>query len=442
MFGIRSKDRLEYEFMPDAMEIEETPPLPLGRWLIWTIGSLFTIAVIWSCIGQVDEVATARGKVFPEGRTKVLQPMEEASIKSIFVEEGQRVKKGMVLIEFDSTVAVADQEGLQRGLMIAQIEKDMIAAELLGDPYVLSNYGADGQQAEAKEIVDMQQQLREARDNAYASRLGAAELVVAQREKDVTLAQSKLESLQKQLQLNKLSRSEEQTDSTSVADLLKEDNKVIQSERDIADQERKIEQAEDALSEAQQNVSAIEEQRKRELLDLLVEKEKAITSLNAELTKATKKKDLQQLISPVDGTIHGISSLTIGGVVKPAEAVISVVPEDTPLIVEATVTNQDIGFIKIGQEVFLKVDTFPFQKYGYLYGELMHISPDAFDDEKLGPVYKAKVKIRSNESSRGVAIHLVPGMSLTAEVKTGQRRIIEFFLSPIMKSVEEGFKLR
>lgn len=164
--------------------------------------------------------------------------------------------------------------------------------------------------------------------------------------------------------------------------------------------------------------------------------------LESELTKAEKRFELQQLASPVDGTVHGLSSFTIGGVVTSGEDVISIVPDDTPLIIEATIANQDIGFIKKGQAANVKVDTFPFQKYGYLQGEIIYVSPDAFEDEKLGPVFKAKLKVMSAETSSGNQIRLSPGMSVSVEAKTGQRRIIDFFLSPLKKVAEESFTLR
>ncbi|TKJ87049.1 HlyD family type I secretion periplasmic adaptor subunit [Paenibacillus sp. CFBP13512] len=436
------KDKLDYEFLPDAMELEQTPPKPLGRWLIWTILLIMAATVIWSYLGKVDVVASARGKVIADGRTNVLQPMEESSIKAIYVKEGEQVKKGQLLVAFDSTSTKADLDGIKKERTIAMIEREMLQAELNGVTYEPSNELA--QSPEMNSVVDMQKRLRQAREQEYYSSYQAAELVVAQREKDLSNAKSSLETLQKNSELEEVKQADntEGQEQTDLNSLLEQDMSSYKSEQNISEQRTTIQQAEDAISEAEKNITILTEKRKKDLLDLMVEAEKNIVNLTTELTKAQKRYNLQQLKSPVNGTIHGISSLTVGGVVSPAQSFISVVPTDTPLVVEATISNQDIGFIKKGQQVFLKVDTFPFQKYGYLYGEIEHISPDAFDDEKLGPIYKAAVSIDSMDSSRGLPIHLTPGMSLTAEVKTDQRRIIEFFLSPIAKATEESFKLR
>lgn len=445
MFGLKS-DRLEYEFLPAAVEIEETPPAPLGRWLIWTIIILFIIVMVWSYLGKVDEVAVARGKVIPDGRTKVLQPLEGGTIKEVLVTEGEHVQKGQLLIELDSTTSEADIQEMAKQLYVAKLQKAMLEAELEGKAFEGLEQGEAPPASSAivaEEVLQVQMQLREARDEEFDSKIKAAELVVSQTRQELHLEQSALELASKDYELALMKSQnggdENFTDST---DLLQADNDLNKTLLDIDSQEKKIIKAEDALAEAEENVISIKKQRSRTVLDELVENEKTLYTLESELTKAEKRFELQQLTSPVDGTVHGLSSFTIGGVVTSAEDVISIVPDDTPLIVEATIANQDIGFIKKGQAANVKVDTFPFQKYGYLQGEIIYVSPDAFEDEKLGPVFKAKLKVLSAETSSGNQIHLTPGMSVSVEAKTGQRRIIDFFLSPLKKVAEESFTLR
>ncbi len=138
-----------------------------------------------------------------------------------------------------------------------------------------------------------------------------------------------------------------------------------------------------------------------------------------------------------------MSLSTIGGVVTPAQPIMTIVPDNTPLTVEASVLNKDIGFVKVGQKAELKLDTFPFQKYGTINGLVTAISPDAFEDEKIGLIYKIKIEPeREYIMANGKKVNLTAGMSLNAEIKTGKRRIIEFFLSPVMQSLDESLKLR
>lgn len=175
----------------------------------------------------------------------------------------------------------------------------------------------------------------------------------------------------------------------------------------------------------------------------MVDRERDIISLWGEAVKARKRSELESLRSPVDGTVHGLASYTVGGVLTSAQPAVTIVPHGTPLVIEATAMNQDIGFLKVGQEAEVKLDTFPFQKYGTIKARVAWIGPDALDDEKLGQVYKIKVvmeKLFVTVDGRPIA--LGPGMSVSVEVKTNQRRIIEFFLSPIIKYATESLTLR
>lgn len=442
MFRLKS-DRLEYEFLPAALEIEETPPSPLGRWLIWLIVVLFIIIITWSYLGKVDEVAVARGKVIPDGRTKVLQPLEGGTVKAVLVTEGERVQEGQLLVELDSTTSTADIEELDKQIYVAELQKAMLEAELKGLPFTGLAEKPQDPAVDSAEILQVQMQLREARDQEFDSGMRAARLQVSQTEQELELEKSSLELAEKDYDLAamKAEGSLEEGFSDS-ADLLQADNDLNKAKLEVASAEKNVKKAEDALAEAKEQVVSLEEQHERTILDELVETEKTLYSLESELTKAQKRYQLQQLASPVDGTVHGLSSYTIGGVVTSAQDVISIVPDDTPLIVEATISNQDIGFIKQGQLANVKVDTFPFQKYGYLQGEITYVSPDAFEDEKLGLVFKAKLKVLSAETSSGSTIKMTPGMSVTVEAKTGRRRIIDFFLSPLKKAADESFTLR
>ena len=169
---------------------------------------------------------------------------------------------------------------------------------------------------------------------------------------------------------------------------------------------------------------------------------KRIAELENTVAKAQQSVDQLSLRAPSDGIVLSLATKTIGGIVTTAQPVIEIVPENTTLIVEATAQNKDIGFIKVGQPVVIKVDTYSFQRYGSLRGTVKHISPDAIQDEKQGLVYKMKVEILGNETSKRTTIAVEPGMSVTAEVTTGNRRIIEFFLDPLVTHVDSSLKAR
>jgi len=439
-------DNLEYEFLSPALEIEETPPSPARRVLIWAIFAMLILTFLWSYFGKVDEVAVARGKVIPDGRVKVIQPMETGVIKAIHVEEGQRVKEGQMLIELDPTIKQADVASTAKALSIHVTDKERLMEELNGEK-TGNRQEAIGNGRKAKGIFELQNKLKEARESEYKAREDALRLIISQRENALFAAEAILTKLEKTYAILK-----EQEDAyrnlykheyISKMDLLNKQMEFHSAEQELEAQKRIARQAKDSLEEARKNLDALKKEREKGILSDIVDREKSITAIEGEVIKAKKRYELEKLCSPVAGTVHGLASYTVGGVVTPAQPIVTVVPDGTPLIIEAMALNKDIGFLKVGQEAEVKLDTFPFQKYGTIKGKVVFISPDAFEDEKLGPVYKMKVELEKpsiNVDGNGILVS--PGMAVTVEVKTNKRRVIEFFLSPIVKYAKESLTLR
>jgi len=502
-------DRLKYEFMPSALEIAESPPSPMGKTVIWGIFIIMITAIIWSTIGRVDEVAVARGKVVPNGRIKVVQSLEEGIITGIYVDEGERVKQGQLLLELDTTMKKVDKQALQTSLDIAKMEKLLLEKYLKGqDTDSIQNYIA--QQNISNEIKQSLIEFTNSRKESYQTKKQSLELVEKQSREQLDISKQELSKLEKnslmlndrQIQMKNIKDKngvetvniekieqnikilkeqeakykeladqgavpkQEWEEKKNALDLMEKEYKSqkaksdIEKENDhlrwknsadekelndqeIESQKIKILQNETKLQEAKSNLENLESQEKQETLNLIVEKQKQIENLKASLEKANKSIDFQTLTSPTNGIVQGISLNTVGGVVSPAQSIMSIVPENTPLIVEAMLPNKDIGFVKQGQKASVKIDTFSFQRYGVLEGVVEKVSPDAFEDENLGPVYKIKIKLdKDTLPVEGKDIKISPGMSVTVEIKTGTRRIIDFFLEPFIKSTDEALKLR
>ncbi|MBI5587050.1 MAG: HlyD family type I secretion periplasmic adaptor subunit [Deltaproteobacteria bacterium] len=432
------KDKLEYEFLPPVLEIIETPPSPFKSLLIWVVFLMVLIAFAWAYFGTVDEVATARGRVIPDGRLKVVQPIEAGVIRGIHVREGQSVKEGDVLIELDPTIKLADVESNEKSLSIHQVDRERLLAELRSGNMIIKGRG---------ELFELQKKLKDARESEYNAREEAIKSVIAQKDNEIRASEAILVKLEKTYLILKEQESSlrslfEQGYLTK-KDLLDKQLQLYASEQEAEAQKKTVLQVREGLNEKKMNLDALKKEREKVILNDIVDSEKTIAPIEGEVRKARRKYELERLSSPVDGTVHGISAHTIGGVVTPAQPVVTVVPVGTPLIVEATALNRDIGFLEVGQEVNIKFDTFPFQKYGTIQGKVVWISPDSFDDEKLGPIYKMKVEMekRSMNIDNRVA-SITPGMTVSVDVKTGKRRVIEFFLSPIVKYTKESLILR
>jgi hemolysin D len=350
------------------------------------------------------------------------------------------VKEGDLLIELDSTITQAEVESSEKSLAINRSDMARLKAELRGEGIRGSGKGQD-------KLLLLQTDLKQAREAEHRAKVESLELVVSQKKIALLSAQESILKLEKSLEL--VSKQEEafrqlaEKGYASMMEHLQRQKEVVRTEKELDEQRKLADQMQDGLKEAEKNLEALKKERERSILGEIVEKEKTITVLEGEFTKASRRSQLERLYSPVNGTVHGLATHTIGGVVTPAQPIISIVPDGTPLIVEAMALNQDIGFIHPGQKAELKLDTFPFQKYGTIDAELSYVSPDAQEDQKIGLVYKIKLKPkRFTIRVKDKDVPIVPGMAVTAEIKTGERRVIEFFISPFIKYVDESLTLR
>jgi hemolysin D len=226
-------------------------------------------------------------------------------------------------------------------------------------------------------------------------------------------------------------------------DFLQAEGQRIDKTQELAGQKKKLQQDRAALAEADKHyramVSEFQHTKQAELSSL----ETKAASLAQDVMKAGQKADLQRLTTPIDGVVQQLAVHTVGGVVTPAQQLLIVVPQDYPVEVEAQVENKDVGFVKEGQPVEIKVETFPFTLYGTIPGRVLTVSDDAVPIDKVGLVYPTRVSMdRGTMHVEGKQVHLTPGMAVTVEIKTGQRRVIEYLLSPLLKSVRESLRER
>ena len=217
----------------------------------------------------------------------------------------------------------------------------------------------------------------------------------------------------------------------------------IETERDLATQRRKLEELTEGLNTNQkQKESALAEFRRAQNDSLAKAKEKT-QELAQEVVKSQQRQYQTQLTAPVDGTVQQLAVHTVGGVVTEAQALMVIVPQEDAVEAEAMLENKDIGFVNSGQNAAIKIETFNYTKYGLIDGKVQNVSLDAIQDEKRGLIYATRVKLSKNTMNiEGKRVKLTPGMAVTVEIKTGQRRIIEYFLSPLIQYASEGLRER
>jgi hemolysin D len=458
--------REERAFLPAALEIVETPPSPTGRAIAFTLVALFCLALAWACFGRIDIVATATGKIVPGGRTKVVQPFETGVVSAIHVRDGQSVKAGDILIELDTTMNEAERRRQHGDLVSAELDVARLKAALgdAADPVAAFQPPDDASAGQ----VAMQRQLLVQQLEEQRAKLAALDRQKTQKEAELTTAQAtedKLEAvlpvLQERVDIRKTLFAH---DTGSKANYLEIYQSLVESQKDIEVQKSHSHEAEAAIAAIVEARAQTEAEFRAKLFAESVEAERKAAEFREDMLKAEQRIELQRLRAPVDGTVQQLAVHTIGGVVTPAQALLVLVPTGSPLEIEAMVSNRDIGFVYVGQETQIKVDTFNFTKYGLLHGRVLSISQDSISrdkprdgqgDKAQGAMdgssepagqeltYAARISLdRTQMQVEDKLVSLTPGMAVTVEVETGSRRMIEYLLSPLMRTGQTSMRER
>jgi hemolysin D len=442
----------ETDFLPAALEIQEKPPSPAGRAIVWSVMAFFTIAVVWAMVGEIDIVATAQGKIIPSGRVKVIQPVDFGVVRHIPVKEGQHVKAGDLLIELDPTSTQADLGRLEMELLAARLDEAryrQLKQLTDGESGVKASSGLALQLPAplAREVgagvISLQNQMLSSEWSEHRARLAALDSTIESRQADLAATRNEVKKLEGTLPLisrraNVLKGLVAKKLSAEQAWLELEEKRVIQ-QHELAMVNNRCSQVESSIREALQQRQALGSEFRRRLLSSLSETRRRIDQLHQEQVKATQLNELQRLTAPVSGVVQQLAVHTIGGVVTPAQELMKIVPESEILEVEAWILNKDIGFVDEGQAVEVKIETFPFTRYGTIDAEMVDVSNDAVTDEENGLVYAGRLLMQKSAIQIGEKlVNLTPGMAVTVEIKTGKRRLIEYVLSPLLRYRQES----
>ena len=445
----------ELEFLPAALEIQETPPLPMARKIFRAIVLFFVFVVVWSVVSKVDIVGVAQGKIIPSGNVKIIQPLETGIVRNIFIKEGDHVEAGQELIELDTTLAGAEQLQVRKQQLSLKLDR----ARLLTILNVL-----DHDRPTTNNGQYMTDQFTELNDATPAQINLQKERVIKQlNEYRAKVEALKDEKRQRLAERNAISQRIQQLDSTipliteraeSLKDLASknmfprvqwlelEQERIEQvKERDV--QKNNLISLDASVANIDQRLNVLKAGFEAGLLTELAEAENRIAAFEQDKVKAEKRVMLQKLVAPVSGKVHRLAVHTIGGVVTPAQELMHIVPDKDAIEVEAWLPNKDIGFVRDGQKAEVKVETFPFTKYGLIDAEILNVSSDATPDEHLGLVYAMRVKMyQTTMKVKDRIVNLSPGMAVTVEVNMGKRRLIEFLLTPLLRYKNESIRER
>lgn len=438
-----SRQTLEQQFMPAVLEITDTPPSPLGRCIAYTIMVVFGVVVLLMCFTHIDIVAVAPGKIISNGKIKLIQPLKAGVIEEIYVSDGQRVKKGDALVKIKFEDAQNNRIRLEQELLFAQMDVLRYEALLSNDPEknfklpqnlpfeIAFKNNLLFQQDIEKLTIDLR-----VLDSQIQEVLAQIKVLKAEIQK----FEHAIVNLQETVQIKKTLMEEQLVSKIQYLDL----------ERQLIEYQETLKVNHERLGEAHKKLETLKAQRaqvqvifQNEAAYKLQEASNKETLLKKELENAKWVESLAFIHAPQDGVIQEMEIHTLGGIVTPAQTLMKLAPEDSLLQVEATVLNKDIGFVHAGQTARLKIDSFPYTKYGFLNGNVLFISKDAVLNEELGLVYQMRVSLEKKVMQIDEnEVPLSPGMTVTVEIKTGRRRVIEYILAPFIRYQSESMRER
>jgi hemolysin D len=451
--GVRQRELAA--FLPAALEIQAAPPHPLTRWVARSLLLLSTVFLVWAYLGEVNIVASAEGRIVPGSRVKDIQPLERAMIRKIHVREGQMVERGQVLVELDSTLTEADERSLAEDLKVTRLQHavgiallqllEMPPGEQLDLGFDRIDLAFDGQ-ADASE-VRLYKRLLWQQWRQISSRKTGLEAAVDKNLSERAMTEATIVKLEQTLPIitQRAADMRELVDKAfaSNAEYLQLEQERIRQTQDLVAERHRLSRLDFARREIEQQIQALDAEGHVEQLAIIGETESRLIALEQELAKARDLNGKSTLYAPVAGQVKGLVIATERGVVTEAQKIMQIVPREDALEVEVFLDNKDIGFVREGMAAEIKVHTFPFTRYGVIEGEVMSISHDATADEQGRLRFGMRVRMaRDWIVVNGRQVSLMPGMIVTAEVQTGHRRILEFFLAPLIKVADESIRER
>ena len=421
-------------FLPAALEVIERPVSPTARLTGRVMVAGVAVLAAWLVLGKTEIVAAATGQVVPAGQTQLVQPAEAGVVRRILVHDGDHVVKGQPLVLLDPTVSTAEAAQAAKAYETAAFDAARARAvidALDGQPLrVVAPPGSDAR------TIAIQQDLARARLADARASIAAAASGGAVARADIAAAHAEVARLNKSLPLldQQLDANEQLLAKGYVSRL-----KVLDMRRQrIGEAGARdaalvaIRRAAATAGSASTTAGKARADVRAALMDEMVKAESDMRLRREEMTKAAARSGFQALRAPVTGTVGQLALHTEGGVVEAAKPIMTVVPADGKLVAEVKLLNRDAGFVHPGQPVSVKLDAFPFSRYGTVAGRVKSVSPDAVPDDKLGPVYMVRVAL-DRTAGKG-SLTLTPGMTATADIVTGRRSYLSYLTSPVAEA--------
>ncbi|ENG6284965.1 HlyD family type I secretion periplasmic adaptor subunit [Yersinia enterocolitica] len=437
------RTRDEYDFLPAYLDIVERPVAPLARRTAWFLALTLLLVLVWSIAGRLDIHASANGKVIVAEHSKIIQSLEPGVVVAINVHDGDRVVAGQVLLELNPIGVDAEVNNINQQLMHRSLEAARMSALLTDAPltnFIYPDNSPENLVMTAKSLLTKEYDEVNAELARQDSERAVNQAYIQAGSTNITHHQALMKNIHQRLQaLQTLVKSK----AIAEAEVLIQEREWLNARAEG----NRLESEQAVLRAKMRNLAQVRlhylAEKKRSYQEQLNKAHEVINQLKQELVKLTEKQRQQTLRAPVDGVIQQSSVHTLGGVVTSAQPLMILVPESHQLELDVMILNKDIGFVLPGQAVEVKIDSFPYTRFGTLSGEVKHISLDAMEDQQQGLVFPARIRLDSDTLTvEGKPVRLSAGMSVSAEIKTGRRRVIDYLLSPLQQYQSEAMRER
>ena len=447
----------ELEFLPAALEIQETPPSALARLLAFLICLIFILFIVISCFAFIDTEATAEGKLVPVGEIKTIQSQIIGRVEKLYVSEDDQVKKGQMLIKLDPTEQQVDINQIRVNLQDAllnisrltrlfdAIDRQQEQLPQMPESIDLSAYGFEWQESGNQRMIQ-QQRL----ENEFILFKRTDEALVSTIEQNQATIRAIKAEIHRLKELEPLHVQHEQNIKTlynkghlSRLEWLAAKEKQVDTSQQLLVQTNRLAEAQAALAITVKERKRQQQSFRKDWADALADYRMKKESSELALLKARELDQRTSIRSPVDGVVYQLKVHTEGAVLQPAEYLMLLIPDDAEMEVEAMLPNKDIGFVKEGMRADIKLEAFPFTYYGYLTGTVRQVSVSAVEREGMEPSYPIRIRLdQQTIYADNLWRNLQAGMTATVEVKTGYRRLLAFFMSPLMRYQDETLRVR
>lgn len=465
------------EFLPAAIEILETPPSPRSVALMLTLCLFFVAAAAWSFFGKLDVHSVAQGKIVTAGYSKVIQPLDLGKVLRIAVQNGDRVHAGQLLVALDPAEAAADMTASRDAVSsqtaeIARRRTAIAVVAALGDDVVpvapvIAFPEAVSRDARIREQAVLAADLAELGDSLVNLQKQVAQKAATRQRLNMSIAfqTDLIKTLQDRVSVRQEAIKLAVGTKINLFDALESLDK---SRSSLASDRGQLIETEAAIVELDSRKRRLISQFIADNTTKLADAQKKRDESTQQLAKAEAKLAHTRLVSPIDGTVQQLAVTTIGQVVTPGQQLMAIVPSHAPLVVEAYVGNGDIGFIRVGQPAAVKIDAFPFTRYGSMAGTVTEIASEAMEESEarrrqanasavISPssasatpagqpqafVFPVTIALAAQAMDiDGIKRPLVPGMTVTTEIRTERRRVIDYLFSPLARTASEAMRER